>query len=282
MTTPWSRCATRRRHFVPRVVLIVLVTLAVAIPVGGCSAPAGATLTPSGPSEVTAIVNVTVVPMDSERVLEEQTVLILGDRIASMGTADEITVPANAQVIDGRGRWLMPGLADMHVHLWDPEHLTLFLANGVTLVRNMWGTPMQLGMRASLANGDRFGPAVVTAGALLDGAPPIWPGSTMVESPEDARAEVRQMKEAGYDLVKVYNRLQPDVYEAIVAAADEYDIPVGGHVPDAVGLDGVLAAGQHTIEHLSGYLKALAEPGAGGRPGSWSGDPDDIDQDALR
>jgi imidazolonepropionase-like amidohydrolase len=233
-------------------------------------------------SDVTAIVGVNVVPMDTERVLPDHTVLIRGDRIVAIGPSSDVALPREARVVDGEGRWLMPGLADMHVHLWNADHLTLFLANGVTLVRNMWGSPMQLGMRASLADGRLFGPELITAGPLMDGRPPIWQGSTVVDSVEDAHTYVGQVARAGFDLIKVYNHLTPEVYAALVDAAQENDIPVGGHVPDAVGLDGVLATGQHTIEHLSGYLDALAKPGQDGQMGGWTGDPDALDEEAIR
>ena len=235
----------------------------------------------AAPPAVTAIVDVTVVPMDSERALPHHTVLLRGDTIAAVGPVDEVAVPEDALRIDGAGRWLMPGLADMHVHLWNPQHLTLFLAHGVTLVRNMWGSPMHLGWRESLASGETFGPALVTAGPLTDGDPPIWPGSAVALTPEEAEDLVDAAADQGYDVFKVYNRLKPEVYEALTARAAERGLPVVGHVPDAVGLRGVLAAGQHTIEHLGGFLETLAPEGRALRHGRWPEDLPEPTDDEL-
>ncbi|MHC4136179.1 MAG: amidohydrolase family protein [Planctomycetota bacterium] len=163
----------------------------------------------AGDDGVTAIVDVNVVPMDSERVLEHHTVLVRKGRVAAVGK--EVAVPADAFRIDGRGRYLMPGLADMHVHNWyEKEHL-LFLANGVTTIRNMWGTPKQLKWRREIGAGTRLGPTLHTTGPILDGARATWPGSTIVTTVEDARAAVRRIRAEGYPSLKIYNGLRRDV-----------------------------------------------------------------------
>ena len=162
-------------------------------------------------------------------------------------------------VIDGTGRWLMPGLVDMHVHTWGASELTLFVANGVTTVRNMFGAPLHLTWRREIAAGERFGPTIVTAGPIVDGSPPVWQGSRVIQTPDDARAAVREQAEAGYDFVKVYARVPLDAYVALVEAAAEAGLPVDGHVPSAVGLPRALEAKQRTIEHLIGY-QAWLEP----------------------
>ena len=211
----------------------------------------------AGDDGVTVFVDVNVVPMDTEGVLEHQTVLVRDGRIAAVGR--EVAVPADALRIEGRGRYLMPGLADMHVHNWyEKEHL-LFVANGVTTVRNMWGTPMQRRWGREIDAGKRLGPALHTTGPILDGARPTWPGSTIVTTVEAARAAVRRIKAEGYPSLKIYNALRKDVYGALVAEARERNVRVAGHVPRAVGIDGALAAQQDCIEHLEGYVKVEAE-----------------------
>src|SRR6185369_14760155 len=99
-------------------------------------------------------------------------------------------------------KWLMPGLADMHVHTWRDADLTMFVAAGVTTIRNMWGIPMHVTWRDEIARGARFGPTIVTAGALVDGDPPAWPGSVVLDKPDGADALVQQEQRDGYDFLK--------------------------------------------------------------------------------
>lgn len=204
-----------------------------------------------------AFVNVSVVPMDSERVLSNQTVLVHEGRIVAIGPRDDVPVPAGAQQIDGAGRYLMPGLADMHVHAFAESDQLLFVANGVTAVRVMWGSPQALALRSRIAEKTLLGPQIFSAGPIVDGAPPVWNSSQVVTGTEDAKRAVADHKAAGYDFIKVYNRLTPASYEAMVAASREHDIRLVGHVPTAVGLDRVLSAGQASIEHLTGYMEAV-------------------------
>ena len=212
---------------------------------------------------VTAFVDVTVLPMDSERMLEHQTVVVRDGIIKMVGSSDQIEVPHDARVIDGRGKYLMPGLVDMHVHVEYPNDLLLFVANGVTSVRNMWGNtdkklwfglPDQLEMKRQISQGTLFGPTIYTAGPIMDGKPANHPLMEVFTSREEATRSVAWQKTQGYDFVKVYDHLTPQVYEAILTSAKEQGMPVVGHVPFDVGLDGVLSSGQMTIEHLTGYV----------------------------
>lgn len=156
----------------------------------------------------------------------------------------------------------MPGLVDMHVHLNDPDDGPVYVANGVTTIRNMWGFPETLEWRKDYASGKRLGPTVYTAGNLLDGNPPIWPGSAVIETAAQAESEVVAEKKAGYDFVKVYSHLTQAAYEDILASAKRHGMPVAGHVPEPVGLLGALeAGGQSSIEHLTGYLTAAQAVG---------------------
>lgn len=205
----------------------------------------------------TAFTHVNVVPMDRERVLPDQTVIVRDGRIAEIGPASGITVPEGSRRIDGRGRYLMPGLADMHVHLVDQDGLVLYLANGVTTVRNMAGRPAYLAWRAAIAHGELLGPTIYTTGPIVDGSPPVWPGSAVVETAEQADSVVREQQAAGYDFIKVYGRLSRESFLAVLAAADRYGIRAVGHVPPSVGIDLALSAGLASVEHLTGYLDAV-------------------------
>ena len=200
-----------------------------------------------------AIVGGTVVTMDRAGTLSGQTVLLRGDRIRAVAPAELVDTRA-ATIVEARGTWVMPGLADMHVHLWGERDLDLFVLNGVTTVRNLFGSPDHLRWRDAIARGERAGPTLITAGPILDGEPPTWPGSAVVTTPDAARAAVAAQKAAGYDWLKVYNGLGADVYAAILDEAKKVGLPIGGHVPKAVGIAGVIASGQRTIEHVDGYV----------------------------
>jgi imidazolonepropionase-like amidohydrolase len=215
--------------------------------------------------ESVAFVDVTVVPMTSEGELPHHTVVVSDGRIAAVGPADEVEVPAGAIRIEGRGKWLVPGLVDMHVHLFSRSDLDLYLANGVTTIRNLGGYAAAdsiLDIRRAVEAGELRGPTIVTSGNWLDGDPPYRDINTIVRTPEEARREVERQDEAGYDFVKVYEGLTPEVYAAIVEAADARGMPVTGHVPSRVGIEGVLASGQSGIEHAA----AILLPALGFRP----------------
>ena len=205
----------------------------------------------------TAFVNVNVIPMDREGLLEDYTVLVEGDRIFRMGPASDLHVPEGAHRIDGRGRYLMPGLADNHVHVWTEDHLWLLLANGITHIRNMWGMPIHLRWQDEIEKGTRIAPSIYTVGPLMDGPGAYWPGSTVLTTPEEAREAVERAHADGYPALKVYSKLSVEVYDAIVEMADELGLRVEGHVPIAVGLERALASDQLSSEHLTGFNQAV-------------------------
>jgi imidazolonepropionase-like amidohydrolase len=219
--------------------------------------------TDGGVRAVIAFVGVNVVPMDSERVVENQTVLVENGHIAALGPAGDVEVPEGATRIDGAGKYLMPGLAEMHGHLPNPDLpaavtenvLFLYVANGVTTVRGMQGHASQIPLRARIDSGELVGPRLVL------GSPSMSGGS--VTTVEDAKRLVREYQEAGFDLLKVHENLSPEVYDAIAATAKEVGIPFGGHVTDTVGLFHALEAGQTTVDHLDNYVEALVPEGAG-------------------
>lgn len=210
-----------------------------------------------------AFENVNLVPMDSEQVLENQTIIVRDGLIEEIGDSDQVLIPENAEVIEGTSRYLMPGLADMHVHIQYENDMLLLAANGVTSVRNMWGNtgkmlrigmPDQLKLREQIQEGELLGPTIYTAGPAMEGQPSFHPLAEVFPTPEGASQSVAWQKRQGYDFVKVYDHLSPETYQAILDTARENGLTVAGHVPFAIGLDGVLASGQTTIEHMTGYI----------------------------
>jgi cytosine/adenosine deaminase-related metal-dependent hydrolase len=205
-----------------------------------------------------AITNVTIIDCTGKDARADMTVLITGDRITALGKAKEVVVPKGTQAIDGKGKFLIPGLWDMHVHWYDAEYLPLFTANGVTGIRVMWGMPVSLAWRKESAAGTLQGPHLVLAGPIVDGPKPIWPGSVAAGTEAEGRQAVRKTKEEGYDFVKVYSLLPRDVYFAIADEAKKQRFPFVGHVPVSVTVREASDAGQQSMEHLYGILLACS------------------------
>ena len=206
--------------------------------------------------DAVAFVNVNVVPMDNERILEQQTVIVRKGKIEKIGAYQEIKIPKDVIQIDGNGRYLMPGLVDMHTHIENEDAFILFLANGVTTVRNMWGFSKHLTWKQRILKGELTGPTIYTAGSLFDGPPGVWNNSILLDKPEKAERLVKDQKIRGYDYIKIYY-LQKEPFKALLTAAKKHDMQVIGHVSDVVGLNGVLTSGQYSIEHLDGYWMLL-------------------------
>jgi imidazolonepropionase-like amidohydrolase len=213
----------------------------------------------------TAFVDVTVIPLDREHTLEHQTVVVQGDRIVALGPASTTIAPAGATRIDGRGKYLMPGLAEMHAHVVggnNPNHeqinkdiLFLYIANGITSIRAMLGAPNQLVLREQLRRGEVLGPTMYVSAPSLNG--------TSAPNPDTAIKLVRAHKAAGYDFLKIHPGLSRDTYDAIARTAKELDITWAGHVPAAVGLQHAIDAGQSTVDHLDGVLEAAVPDSTG-------------------
>jgi len=199
------------------------------------------------------------------RVIPGQTVTIEGDRIMEVASEAAARVPAGAQVLDGRGRYLMPGLWDMHVHfrsnpvdrervLADENEATLelFVANGVVGVREMGGdlSDHVLRWREEIKSGKRVGPRILTAGRKLDVEKPAWPGSISTVTAEEAREAVRQMKRAGADFIKVYyNEVEAGVFRAVLDEARTQGLKVTGHLPRNLTLATAFEMGLGGMEH---------------------------------
>ena len=223
-----------------------------------------------------AFVDVTVLSMESPVPVPHRTVLVRGGRILSVGPPDEGSIPAGATRIDGSGKFLIPGLADMHAHVgfdYQPGQtgeradLLLYLATGVTTLRNAVGSPATLALAQAVENGELSGPRIENASPLLEGENAVWGFATKVLSAEEARAAVRQFAADGYGSIKIYHTLSRESYKAVADEAGKLGVPYIGHVPFEVGVEEVLADGQASIEHFRGYdidglsLEALEKDG---------------------
>ena len=209
-----------------------------------------------------AFIDVTVVSMAGPEPAPHRTVLVADGRIVAVGPAGEVSVPATAPRIDGRGKFLLPGLADMHAHVgfdYQPGQtgeradLLLYLASGVTSIRNAVGSPATLALEEAVENGMLVGPRLETASPLLEGENAVWDFATRILSAEEARAAVRRIAADGYESIKIYHTLSRETYKAVVDEAVKLGIPFFGHVPFEVGVEEVLADGQASIEHFRGY-----------------------------
>lgn len=211
----------------------------------------------NGPALV--FVGVAVVSMYQPDVETGQTVVVEGDRITYAGPASGATIPKDARRIDGAGRYLMPGLADMHAHLRFPDELGVYLAHGITTVRNMRGAPEHLAWREDVRSGRRPGPVVYTSGPTLGGSPLRNPAFTAVDSAVDAARIVSDQAAAGYDFIKVHSRIRPDVYAAIAEAARARKLRVVGHYLPEVGLDAQIRERQASLEHVGDMAAVLTD-----------------------
>ncbi|MGH7471197.1 MAG: amidohydrolase family protein [Longimicrobiales bacterium] len=203
-----------------------------------------------------AFVNVNVVPMDRETVLQDQTVIVQNGKITAVGPAARAAVPANALRVDGRGKFLLPGLAEMHGHVPGPTSaysvenvLFLYIAGGATTVRSMQGQFAHFALRQRVESGELIGPRLYLCPPQLSG--------TSVPDVATAEQRVREAKQAGYDHLKIQEGVTKEVYDAIVRTAREVGLPWGGHVSIHVGVPGALAAKQSTIDHLDDYVDAI-------------------------
>ena len=198
----------------------------------------------------TAFVDIDVVPMDREVVLRRQTVLVSNGVIVQMGPAGSVTIPGDALTVDGTGKYLMPGLADLHVHVQHEEDLPVYLAHGVTTVLNMGGRSRLLGWRDRLASGELVGPHLLVS-FFIDGPDGRF---GIVNTTEEARLAVRDASSSGYDYIKVYNSLTSAQFAAIVEEARAAGLAVIGHGVRQPGMAGVLQGGQVMIAHGEEYI----------------------------
>ena len=227
--------------------------------------------TENAPQQI-VITHVTVINPGTSAVRPDVTVIITGERITAVSDAAGFPVPKNSLVMDGRGQYLIPGLWDMHVHSafgdWFPGGrdiiLPLFIANGVTGVRDMGGDiPVLFAWRKQILERQIVGPRMIVSGPMLDGYLPDgkslrFPSSVAITTPESAVAAVDSLKMQGVDFIKVQSEIPHDAYVAAAAEARKQDLPIVGHVPTKVRLAETVAAGQKSIEHLMGTFEACS------------------------
>ena len=200
--------------------------------------------------------SVNIIPMDKERVIENQTVVVKNGIISAVGDASKIKYGKDALVIEAKGKYLIPGLAEMHAHVppiddMEPmkEVVLLFALKGVTTIRGMLGHPLHLELRNKLQRDEIIGPRFYTSGPSFNG--------NSVKTAEAGAALVRQQKLAGYDFLKLHPGLTKETFAAMAKTAKEVNIPFAGHVSFDVGVWRAIDAGYATIDHLDGFVESL-------------------------
>jgi imidazolonepropionase-like amidohydrolase len=213
--------------------------------------------------ETQVITDVNVVDVRTGEVRADQVVIIERNRITTVGSKGT-RYPRNAPTVNAKGGYLIPGLWDMHVHLvfgdWFPLaqeiSLPLFIANGVTSVRDM-GSELETvqAFRNQIESGELLGPRILTSGPMLDGPKPRFPSSLAIATPDDGRHAVDELKRRGADFIKLQSLIPADAVMAIADEARKQEIPFEGHVPDAVRAADMSNAGMHSFEHLIGVFE---------------------------
>ncbi|MBA3853790.1 MAG: amidohydrolase [Gemmatimonas sp.] len=227
---------------------------------------------PATPPAPVAFTNATVLTMDGTRRLTDHTVIVRDGKIAVLGPSVSTPVPAGVTRIDARGKFLMPGLAEMHAHV-PPGNPTreqledimfLYVANGITTIRGMLGAPYQISLKDELARGTMLGPQFFPAAPSLNG--------NSAPTPEAAVALVRQAKATGYDLVKIHPGVSRATWDAAVTEMRAQGLTYGGHIPVDVGIVHAMQTGIATIDHVDGYLEAAVRDSSVYRAGGQLGD----------
>jgi cytosine/adenosine deaminase-related metal-dependent hydrolase len=219
------------------------------------------------PAELSILIkNVTVIDPATSSVTPATSVLVTGSRIQAVVPAAQLA-NTRARIIDGTGKYLIPGLWDMHVHTnmgdWIPGAtdvtLPLFVANGVTGIRTMGDElPSILQWRDAIAQGKLLGPRMVSSGPMLDGPKPNFPASVQIATPADAVHAVDNLKSQGVDFIKIQSLIPRNAYFAAAAEARKQGIVFAGHVPDAVRASEAAQAGQKSIEHYTGVFEGCS------------------------
>jgi len=201
-----------------------------------------------------AFINVNVVPMDKERIIDGQTVIVRDGKIVQMGSTLKTRIPKDAMRIDGSGKYLMPGLVDMHVHLRDYTEkemsalLQLYVANGVTTVLNLSGIPRHLEVREKIAKGELFGPTIYTSGPYISRTTGSSP------TPEEVERAVIEQKQAGYDIIKIHGDFTREAYRKLFVIARREGMRVIGHAPRNLGIEVMIEERQDAVAHAEEYI----------------------------
>jgi len=200
--------------------------------------------------------SVNIVPMDRESIIQNQSVVVKNGKIQTIGAPKKVKYNKNALVINAKGKYLMPGLAEMHAHVppiddLEPmkEVLLLFVANGITTIRGMLGHPKHLELRKMINSSEIISPRFFTSGPSLSGQ--------SVHTQEQAIQMVKDEKQAGYDFLKIHPGLSKDNFDAMVRTANEQNIPFAGHVSFEVGVWKAIEAKQQTIDHMDAFVEGL-------------------------
>ncbi|MCC6429032.1 MAG: amidohydrolase family protein [Phycisphaerales bacterium] len=216
--------------------------------------------------------DITIVDVESGSLIPHRDILIRGDKIDQIADANTIKSD-DAKIIDGTKLFVIPGLWDAHTHYSSsPDTFgPLMIAHGITCARDLGAsTDHIIGIRDELKRSAAIGPTLWVTGAIIDGDPPIWPFSEPVDTPEEGRAAVQKLKAAGVDMIKVYSKLKPEVYKAIIEEAHKNKLKVTGHIPAGVSIDEAIAAGQDCNEHLQRFDgEFIAITGKPRGPGIW-------------
>jgi imidazolonepropionase-like amidohydrolase len=222
-----------------------------------------APLSPTHQLQYLVLTNVTVIDTIGGQARPEMTVVITGDRITALGKANEVRLPEGAQITDAGGRFLIPGLWDMHVHSGSYEEgkksFPLLVARGITGVRDLGGPPEDvLRLRRETGEGKILGPRMIVAGPLIQGPLPFqMPLLVSVHNKVEASRTVVNLKEQGVDFIKVQDVLPRDLYFAVASEAKRQGLPFAGHVPPSISALEATKAGQRSIEHLGGRFHGV-------------------------
>ena len=219
----------------------------------------------------TVFTNINVVPMNNANILENQTVIVRSGKIEKIASADDVKIGEGATLIDGSGKFLMPGISEMHAHIpvaregndsLVKETLLLYLSGGITIIRGMLGNPYHLELRKDVMDGDIIGPRIFTSSPSMNG--------NSVPTIQEAIDKTTQYQKDGYDFLKIHPGIKLEVFEQLVETAREVGIPFSGHVPVDVGIGRAIDFKYASIDHLDGYVDGLVpkvdgfDPNAGG------------------
>jgi imidazolonepropionase-like amidohydrolase len=206
----------------------------------------------------------TLVDVASGKEISDSTIVMQGNRIEQIGSGNR-AIPEGAQIIDAKGKWIIPGLIDSHAHAENPDEtpFSLYLANGVTTIRNPGGNLTVLRLtRERLLRGELVGPRLFFSGPLLDGIPPVWPDmSLLVDTAQRARSAVNFLADQGVDFVKVYNNVKEPELRAVIETAKERGLPVAGHIPRSMTMTRAVELGMTRLEHIRVTGREMLSPG---------------------
>jgi len=205
----------------------------------------------------------TLVDVASGKEISDSVIVIRGEQIEQVGSGNT-GIPDGAQIINAKGKWIIPGLIDSHAHAENPDEtpFSLYLANGVTTIRNPGGNITVLRLtRERLLRGELIGPRLFFSGPLLDGIPPVWPDmSLLVDTPQRARSAVNFLADQGVDFVKVYNNVKEPELRAIIETAKERGLPVAGHIPRSMTMTHAVELGMTRLEHIRVTGREMLSP----------------------